>query len=336
MISPAAASTRPASRRPLPDETGAALIFGLILIFFSLKIPEFHSLENLRLLAKQSAQLSLVAAGMTLVVAAGGIDLSVGSVLALSSMTLGWLCEVGHQPLWVGMAGALLCGGLCGSLNGFLIAWMKLPPILVTLAMMAAARAGAAVAASGGSFSELPPALETTFNKLQIAGLPVALWIGLLALAGCHLLLTRTTFGRELLAVGGNRTAALLSGVPVRRVEGAVYVLTGLGAALAAILNTAYKATATPDAGQLLELNAITAVILGGTVLTGGRAAVLGTALGVGSIGALLSGVRLLGREDETAWFLVGVILLLGVEAQRKGQTKRHAAALKAAKNDEG
>jgi ribose/xylose/arabinose/galactoside ABC-type transport system permease subunit len=226
-------------------------------------------------------------------------------------LSIGWAC-----------IGAVAVGALCGLGNGLLIARAKLPPIIVTLATFAAARAAASLVNNGGSISDLPLSLNDTFDRTNIAGLPLLFWIGLLALVLGGILLRRTTFGRELLALGGNRTAARLAGMPTVRTETLVYVLSGALAGFAAVLNTAYKATATPDAGQYLELTAITAVVLGGTVVAGGQATMVGTGLGVVTIGALISGVRLSGQEDQVAWFLVGAALLLAVEVQ-KWRTRR-------------
>jgi ribose/xylose/arabinose/galactoside ABC-type transport system permease subunit len=221
-------------------------------------------------------------------------------------------------PIGPACLGAVAVGALCGLLSGTLIARAKLPPIIVTLAMFAAARAAAAVFNNGGSISDLPPSLTETFDRTNIAGLPVLLWIGLLTLAAAGVLLRRTAFGRTLLALGGNRIATYLAGRPAARVEALAYVLSGTLAGVAAVLNTAYKSAATPDAGMFLELTAITAVVLGGTAFTGGSASMTGTGLGVCAIGALISGVRLLGYEDQVAWFLVGLALLLAVEVQKR------------------
>lgn len=294
-----------------------------VLLFFAWKLPDFRSVGNLRLLAKQSAQLAVVSAGMTLVIATGGIDISVGSLVGLCSMMLGWLAVRAGWNIWLACLGAVAVGGLCGLGNGLLIARAKLPPILVTLATFAAARAGASLFNSGGNFSDLPRSLNDTFDLTNVAGLPLLFWIALPALACCGLILRRTTFGRALLALGGNRIAARLSGMPTVRIETLVYVLSGALAGCAAVINTALKATATPDAGQYLELTAITAVVLGGTVITGGQATLVGTGLGVLTIGALISGVRLLGYEDQVAWFLVGAALLLAVEVQKSRQKQR-------------
>jgi ribose/xylose/arabinose/galactoside ABC-type transport system permease subunit len=305
------------SARTLPAETGVAFVLVCVLLTFSWRLPAFRSVENLSLLAKQSTQLTLIAVGMTLVIATGGIDISVGSLVGLCAMTLGALSVRTHGNLLIAVAGAILTGGLCGLFNGLIIARGKLPPILVTLAMFAAARAGASLFNDGGSISDLPPALNDVIDRTRVAGLPLLFWISLAALGAGAILLRRTTYGRQLLALGGNRTAARLSGMPTVRTETLVYTLSGTLAGVVGVINTAMKATATPDAGQYLELTAITAVVLGGTAITGGQATLVGTGLGVLTIGTLISGIRLAGQEDRLAWFLIGVALLLAVEVQR-------------------
>jgi ribose/xylose/arabinose/galactoside ABC-type transport system permease subunit len=254
---------------------------------------------------------------MTLVIATGGIDISVGSVLALCSMTLGWLCVTIGWNVWFACIAAVTLGGFIGLVNGVMITRGKLPSIVVTLATMAAARAGASFFNGGQSISGLPDRLNQTFDLTNVAGLPILLWIGVASLFAGAVILRRTVFGRSVLALGGNREAARLSGNRVLRTETAVYIISGALAGAAAVINTAHNATATPDAGLFLELTAITAVVLGGTVITGGKATMIGTALGVLTITALTSGVRLSGQEDRLAWFLVGAALLLAVEVQK-------------------
>lgn len=304
-------------RRAAPAELGVALVVAVVVVFFALRLPDFRSVANIRLLMKQSAELAIISTGMTLVIATGGIDISVGSVMALCAMTMGWLAVDMHLPLPAACLGAILLGAACGTLNGALIARLKLPPIIVTLAMYAAAAAAASMFHSGHSISGLPPALNDTFDRTNLLGQPILFWIGIATLTAGGVLLTRTGFGRQLLALGGNRVTARLSGLPTTLTETLVYAVSGGLAGFAAVINVAKESTATPDTGQFMELTAITAVVLGGTVITGGQATLLGTALGVFAIGAIKSGVRLFGQEDQLAWFIVGASLLLAVEAQK-------------------
>lgn len=301
----------------LPTEIGAIVVLLAVFLYFGSNLPVFRSGDNLRLLAKQAASLAIVASGMTLVIATGGIDISVGSVMAFCSMTLGWLAAK-HMNIELACFLSILLGSFCGLINGLLIARAKLPPIIVTLAMLAIARA--AVLFFSDTESLASPALTSLndiVDKTNIAGFPLLFWVSVAALGACGLLLKYTTFGRELLAMGGNRTAAQLSGMPIVRTETLVYALNGAMAGVAAIVNTARNAAPAPNDGMFLELIAITSVVLGGTVITGGSATMIGTGLGVLTIGALLSGVRGLGLEDQTAWFFVGAALLLAVEVQK-------------------
>jgi ribose/xylose/arabinose/galactoside ABC-type transport system permease subunit len=312
-----ALTDRPKRRFRFPPEAGVAIVLTIVLLYFSARLPDFRSEANLRLLVKQAAELAIVSTGMTLVIATGGIDISVGSVMAFCAMTLGWLSVEKHVPLPLACLGAIALGSLCGAINGTLITRAKLPPIIVTLAMFAAASAAASMFNNGHSISGLPAAFNDAFDRRNILHLPVLFWIGLVTLSVGAVVLKLTTFGRELLALGGNRVATYLSGRPTMRTETLVYVLSGGLAGLAAVVNVAKQATATQGTGQFMELTAITAVVLGGTVITGGQATIIGTALGVLTIGAIQSGVRLFGQEDQLAWFLVGIALLLAVEAQK-------------------
>ena len=168
-------------------ELGSAIALLVVFLLFSKTLPNFSSAENLRLLAKQAAPLAIVGAGMTLVIALGGIDISVGSLVGVCSMTLGWLLASKGLPLPVACLLATGLGAMWGGLNGLLISRMKLPPILVTLATYAVARAAASVFNEGGSISDLPASLTHFFDKTQFAGLPILLWIGIGVLAGAGL-----------------------------------------------------------------------------------------------------------------------------------------------------
>jgi ribose/xylose/arabinose/galactoside ABC-type transport system permease subunit len=304
-------------RHTLPVEFGVSIVLLATILFFAWQRPDFHSTENIRLLMKQSSELAVIATGMTLVIATGGIDVSVGSVVGLSGMMLALVATRTHGNLLLACLAALGTGAACGLLNGLLIARGKLPPIIVTLATFAAARAAVQLFNNGGGISDLPPALSDIFDRTNIVGLPVLFWIGLLTLTCGWLILRKMKFGRELLALGGNRSATRLAGVRTERVEMMAYVLCGLLAGLAAIIVTARAASAEPNAGLYFELLAITAVVLGGTTITGGKATLLGTGLGVLTINVLVSGGRLYGQEDQVARFLVGAALLLAVEVQR-------------------
>lgn len=302
-------------RRLLPAELGVATVLVLLTGWLALKFPEFRDTENLTVIANGRAPYAIVAAGMLLVMATGGIDISVGSVLGLSGIVLGMLTYKGGS-LWVGCLGALLTGALCGGLNGLLIARFKLPPIIATLATFSAARAGAYFLSKGESLSPLPePLISLGYDRFL--GVPRNAWVAIAVLVVIGLVLKRGRFGRSLLALGGNREAAYLSGLATRRTEITVYVLSGLLAGLASILVAAKASAASPKAGNLFELTAITAVALGGTSVTGGRATMSGTILGVLTIGVVENGVRSYEKEDIWVQLVLGLTLLAAVEVDR-------------------
>ena len=317
MTSSSTETTKPGIRFSLPPEAGVAIVLTLVLVYFSVRLPDFRSEQNLRLLVKQAAELAIVSTGMTLVIATGGIDISVGFGDGILRHDAGLAMHRLARRAATRVFRRSSTGNALRGLNGVLISRAKLPPIIVTLAMYAAASAAASMFNNGHSISGFPAAFNDVIDRTNLLHLPLLFWIGSLTLASGAVILKFTTFGRELLALGGNRTAAHLSGMPTVRTEALVYVMPGRLSGLAAVVNVAKQATATQGTGQFMELTAITAVVLGGTVITGGKATLFGTALGVLTIGAIQSGVRLFGVEDQLAWFLVGVALILAVEAQK-------------------
>ncbi|WAL62993.1 ABC transporter permease [Amycolatopsis cynarae] len=259
------------------QQYGVYLAVGVLLLFNALFTANFLSAANFRTQLVQAAPVCIVALGMALVIGTEGIDLSVGSVMALTAALV---------PLYLGagpaaaIAAALAAGVLSGLFSGFLVAFLGIQPIIATLALLVGGRGLALVLAHG----QLLGLHNPTFLALgtgDVLGVPVMVLVaGVLAvLAG--LLVQRTAFGRRLVAIGGNRAASALAGLPVRRVLLTVYALSGGLAAIAGVLATARLGAGDPsDLGQLMELSAITAVVVGGTPLTGGRVRVLGTVFG--------------------------------------------------------
>ncbi len=312
------------ARRALPVETGVAIVLLILVVWLSVVFPDkFKTGGNASVILSQVAEVGIIAAGMTLVIATGGIDISVGSVVGLCGIVLGKLAVERGWSLPAAVGASLAVGGACGCLNGLLIARFKLPPIIATLATFSAARAGAYVLSRGDSISmyvDKRPELSNAMSALGYEnwlGIPRTAWVAIAALLFIGILLKRTAFGRSVLAFGGNRQAAELSGIPVRRIETWVYILSGLFAGLAALVVTARASTATADAGKLFELRAITAVVLGGTPVTGGKATALGTALGMLVIGVVANGVRNYGKDDLWGQLVLGIALLAAVEVDR-------------------
>ena len=302
--------------RRLPAETGVVVVLLSAVAWLSISLPDFRTQPNAWAILSSASEIAIVAAGMTLVIATGGIDISVGSIIGLASIVIGILA--GEKGWGVGAAcsAGLAAGLVCGMANGLLIARFSVPPIIATLAMFSAARAGAYVLSDGNSISGLPPGL-TDIGYENYLGLPGPVWVAGFALLACGIALKRTAFGRSILALGGNREAAYLSGIRVRRTEIAVYAISGLLAGLAAVVVTARGATAVPDAGRYFELRAITAVVLGGTSVAGGMGTMTGTLLGILTIGVIANGVRGYGQTGIWEQLILGLVLLASVEVNR-------------------
>lgn len=281
--------------------------------------PNFLKLSNLLGVANQTAIYALIAIGMTLVIVTGGIDLSVGSLVALSSVTVARLLRdsgggVEAGPVWVGLAAA--CGvGLCalaGAFNGLLITRFRLPPFIVTLGMMMMASGLAFRLAGGRSIPELPPAFSQ-LGQGRTLGVPNPVWLMLGGYLVAHLVMSRTVLGRYVYAIGGNREAARLSGVHVQRVLWVVYLLSGALAGLGGLVLTSQLSAGDPKFGQMYELEVIAAVVVGGTSLQGGAGKVFGTLIGAFVIAVIKNGMNLLNVDPYNQKIVLGGVLMLAV-----------------------
>lgn len=291
------------------SKLGPAVGLLALSLLLSMLTPSFLTPDNLKNILLQSAITSVLAVGMTFVILTAGIDLGVGSVLALSGVTLGFTLKSG-APLLVGLLVGLAVGGVCGLLNGVLITKGKLPPFIATLGMMSAARGMGYVVSGGRPFSGYG---EQHPLFLQLASAPVMICLMLAVFALAWLVLTSTTFGRAVYAIGDNEEAAWLSGIPTDRVLIAVYTLCGLLAGLAAILQTARLDSANANAGLMFELNAIAAVVIGGTSLMGGAGSVLGTLGGALIISVLNNGLNLLNVDPNVQPLVLGAVIVSAV-----------------------
>jgi rhamnose transport system permease protein len=274
--------------------------------------PYFLTVDNLLDTSRFFVETGLVALGMTLVIITRGIDLSVGSLLALVSVAVGFSYQAG-LPFGVAVAFGVVVGMAGGLFNGLLIARLDLSPLTVTLGTMALFRGIAFAVSDAGAVSSFPPSFDYV-GQFYVAGqvpgqlLVFAAVAGLVALA-----LARSWFGRWVYAVGHNELASRFAGIPVTRTKVAVYVIAGLLVALAALIYTSRVSTARANAGMGLELSVIAAVVLGGTDIRGGTGTIAGTVLGVLVLAALQNGLTLAGVP--TAWSLVAVggVLIAGV-----------------------
>jgi ribose transport system permease protein len=275
----------------------------------------FATLANLRLQLVQVVPIAIVALGMALVVATRGIDLSVGSVMALSAAVLPLYLGYGPGPAVVV---ALVVGGLIGLVNGAAVAFFGVQPIIATLALLVAGRALALVLADGRLVEIFDPTLGWIGNG-SVAGVPVTLMITAALAVVVAVLVRRAAFGRRIVAIGGNRTAATMAGLPVRRTLLAVYVLSGLLAAVAGVVNTARLGASDPSfVGLLIELSAITAVVIGGTPLAGGRVRVLGTLMGALLMQLITATIIQNDLPDSVARMVQAVIIVVAVLIQRE------------------
>jgi ribose/xylose/arabinose/galactoside ABC-type transport system permease subunit len=258
---------------------GAAIVLAVLITVASVSFPTFLTPSNLTNIATQSSFPLIVAVGMTFVILTGGIDLSVGSVFALG----GVLGAYGSQ---FGIAGtllfALVAGAVIGAIQGALVAYAGMASFIVTLAGLLAVRGLVLAVTSGGSTTPLiTDPVTTAIGQGSVFGVSFTVLIALVLLAIGALLLARSRGGQSVLAIGGSESASTLMGLPVAHVKFAVYVLSGLCAALAGALNAAYSSSGVPTVGVGLELSAISAVVIGGTLLSGGKGSLIGTLAGV-------------------------------------------------------
>lgn len=284
------------------------LALGLVLALVS---DRFLTLDNLANIGRQVSINAIIATGMTLVIIAGGIDLSVGAVMTLA-MTLCAGAMLAGVPVVLAIGLALLTGLACGALNGVLIAYLRLPAIIVTLATMEIPRGVALLYTGGYPLTNLPEAFAP-IGRGELLGLQVPTLVMLVVVLAGHIFLTRFVAGRALYALGGNEEAAHLAGVPVRRYKLLAYVLSGCAASVSGVVLASRLMSGQPNAGVGFELDAIAAVVLGGTAITGGRGSVVGTLIGAVTLGVLNNGLNLLGVSPYTQKIFKGVIILVAI-----------------------
>jgi ribose transport system permease protein len=298
------------------------VLIGLV-ILFGIASPHFLSTDNLLNVMQQSAINAILGIGLTFVIISGGIDLSVGSILALCGLVTADLLVAGHS-IFVAIVAGLLVGLGCGVLNGLITTLGRIPPFITTLGMMLIARSAAKIYSGSKPISGFPESFRTLSG--DVAGIPVMVLVvaGLYVLA--HLVLTRTKLGRYTYAIGGNEQAAWLSGVPVGRYKVAIYALSGLMAGAAAVLMTSRLNAASPLSGEMYELYAIAAAVIGGVSLMGGEGRVLGTLIGALIMGTLRNGLNALNVPSALEGMVVGGVLIAAVvldRARHRGSTGR-------------
>lgn len=316
-----------------------------IIVVFSLLSPFYLSVNNFLIMSSHVAIFGLLAVGMLIVILTGGIDLSVGSTLGLAGVIAGALMQgvplepfgvVAYPPVWVVAVLTCALGAVVGVVNGVLVAYFRVPAFVATLGMLYVARGVALLLTNGLTYNNLggrPELSNTGFDWLgfnRLFGVPIGVIVLAVVAIFASVLLTRTAFGRWVYATGGNARAAELSGVPVKRTQVSVYVLSGICAAIAGLVLSSQLTSAGPTAGTTYELTAIAAVVVGGAALAGGRGTVRGTLLGAFVIGFLSDGLVIIGVSSYWQTVFTGAVIVLAVllnSVQYGGRPRRSAPA---------
>jgi ribose/xylose/arabinose/galactoside ABC-type transport system permease subunit len=280
-------------------------------LFLWILTPHFLTVANALNVMEQTSINAIVAVGMTYVIISGGIDLSVGSLVALAGVVLAGALKAGW-PLPLAVAAGLGVGAVSGLINGVVIAFGRLPPFIMTLGMMSVARGAALLVTDGRPISGFDAGFRSIATG-RVLGVPAPIVLTLVIYAAAHFVLSRTRFGRYVYGIGGNEEATRLSGVNVRFHKTMVYVVSGAASAVAAVLLTARLNTAQPIAGIMYELDAIAAVVIGGTSLSGGEGNLGGTLIGALTMGVLRNGLNLLGVSSFLQQLVIGVVIIVAV-----------------------
>ena len=287
--------------------------FTLILLFVGLAIasPHFLTNTNLASVIRQTAVINIMALGMTMIIVAGGIDLSVGAILALAGLLGSMTMERGASPA-VGILAGVLVGTACGLVNGLLTTRLRINPFIVTLGTLGIFRGSALLISNGLPVHQLPK----TFSYLgegTLLAVPFVLWVLLLAAFIVHAILEKTRLGRHAFAIGSNPDAAFYAGVAIEWNVTAIYALGGMLTGLAGMIESSRLMTGQPTAGQGYELQAIAAVVIGGGSLRGGEGTVVGTLIGAFIMGLLSNGSDLLGISPYLQQAIIGAVIIVAV-----------------------
>ena len=307
--------------RELFARFGLVLALIALVIILSLLSDRFMTQSNLLNVLRQISINAIIAAGMTVVIIGRGIDLSVGSLLALTGV-VGAALAVGGLPAGIAIAAALGLGLAMGVFNGAFVAYAGVAPFIVTLAGLTIFRGMALAFTDGRPISGLPPVFRT-IGYGSFLGLPVPVWIMVGFLLLTHVVLKYTALGRSIYAIGGNEEAARLSGIPVRRVLLFTFAYSGLAAALASVVLNGRLNSAQPSAGVMFELDAIAAVVVGGTSLFGGKGGVFGTLVGALIIGVINNGMNLLNVPSFYQQIVKGGVILGALLIERVVSARR-------------
>lgn len=321
MSSPALAGVKPSGPKTSPIRALGIGRFTLLIVLAAIIVvtaignPRFLSPNNLLNILFQVSTLGIVAAGQTILLVAGGLDLAVGAALSVAGLATA-LTIIATGSVTLGALAGLASGTMIGALNGMLVATNRATPFIITLGTMTFLQ-GVSIVMSGGSPINGTGALFETFGMGSVLGAPYPVWVMLFSVLAVFLFLRFTTLGRYAFAIGGNEEATRLSGVPVRRVKIVLYAINGLLVGLAGVILTGILDSGLPSMGTGYELRAIAAVVIGGTPLLGGRGTVIGTLGGVLLLGLVSNSMNLLGVGANYQSAVLGLIITAAVLLQK-------------------
>lgn len=293
-------------------ESAILVLFAVVFIVFARLSDRFATPDNLFNIARQYSELAVVSIGLTVVIVTGGIDISVGSIVGLSSILVGVLAAKLGLNIWLACVLAMIGGLVCGLINGLVVTRLRVQPIVATLAMLSAARGLAWILSGARSLSGFSDAF-VALGQTAIGPIPLSVAVALVLVVLGIIVLRYTALGREIYAVGSSEEAARLSGVNVFRIKLFAYALTGMLCGLGGVIMAARLASSVPDAGSGFEFEAITAVVMGGSSLKGGEGSIIGTIIGVAVMGILRNGLNLIGVPNIWQVLFLGVMLILAV-----------------------
>lgn len=293
-------------QRLLPFVTLIVLFVGL-----ALATPHFLTTVNLSSVVRQTAVINIMALGMTLIIVSGGIDLSVGAILAMGGL-LGTMAMEKGYPIWAGVLVGILTGCFWGNVNGVLTTRLRINPFIVTLGTLGIVRGLTLIISNGLPVHQIPKGFSF-LGEGNVLGVPFVLWILLLCAAIVHVIMEHTKLGRYAFAIGSNPDAAFYAGIPVAYHTTAVYAIGGALTGLAGMIEASRLMTGQPTAGQGYELQAIAAVVIGGGSLRGGEGSVVGTLVGAFIMGLLSNGSDLLGISPYLQQAIIGAVIILAV-----------------------
>ncbi|WP_379064046.1 ABC transporter permease [Mesorhizobium sp. UC22_110] len=298
----------------LRHETFLALLLVVVLVVLSFQSDRFFTVSNLLNQGRLMTEIGLIAIAMTFVIATGGIDLSVGSILGLTAILTGVFWQNIGLPLPAAAVAAIAVGTFAGFVNGLIITRFTVPPLIATLATLALYR-GLAEGISQARSVRGYPDWFYVLGQGEVLGVPTQLWILVAAAIIASIILAYTRWGRTVYAIGSNEVASRFSGLSVEKTKLALYTASGFAAAVAGVIFVSRVSTTRSDMGTGIELDAITAVVLGGTSIFGGRGTIVGTMIGLCLIQALKNGLSLAGVKGDGTIMLIGAVLILAILA---------------------